>query len=45
MPFFTSPVSSTTSTGARMARDHRTLMLAAAGAPVLVWLACRLRKG
>ncbi|MFK8907542.1 DUF3618 domain-containing protein [Streptomyces sp. YS-3] len=38
------PVQHKTAQGARMARDNRTLLLAAAGAAVLVWLACR-RKG
>ncbi|MET9915439.1 hypothetical protein ABZZ74_54240, partial [Streptomyces sp. NPDC006476] len=38
------PVQHTTAQGARLARDNRNLLLAAAGAAVLVWLACRRKE-
>ncbi|MFJ4366692.1 DUF3618 domain-containing protein [Streptomyces chartreusis] len=38
------PVRQKTAQGARVARDNRTLLLAATGAATLVWLACRRRK-
>ncbi len=38
------PVRHTTSEGVRLARDNRSVLLAAARAVVVVWLACRRRK-
>ncbi len=39
------PVREKTARGAQLARDNRTVLVAAAGVAVLVWLACRRRKG
>ncbi|MEU6889786.1 DUF3618 domain-containing protein [Streptomyces viridosporus] len=39
------PVRVKTAQGAQLARDNRNLLLAAAGVAVVVWLACRRRKG
>ncbi|MFJ3667042.1 DUF3618 domain-containing protein [Streptomyces sp. NPDC090106] len=39
------PVRRTTAEGARLARDHRKVLVAAAGGALVVWLAYRRRKG
>jgi hypothetical protein len=39
------PVRQRTAQGAQLARDNRKVLLAAAGVAVVVWLACRRRKG
>ncbi|WP_406723591.1 hypothetical protein WJ438_01340 [Streptomyces sp. GD-15H] len=39
------PVRQKTAQGAQLARDNRKVLLAAAGVAVVLWLACRRRKG